>query len=173
LIELFVVTAIIAIVIGLLLPAVLKVREAAARTPCINNLRQLETGVHNCNDTYQSLLPPTFATFRASAASTGTLHFLLPFIEQDNLYGQAVQQEAGGLWTSLRSAVGVMRIFPQGIATVHFCRKGDMDCRRIGQSNLPVKPARKSHSTQRVCTQRLSADSGPWGISGTRFADTV
>jgi hypothetical protein len=94
------------------LPAVQKVREAAARTQCINNLRQLGIAVHNCNDTYQGQLPPTFGAFPRNSATTGTLHFfLLPFIEQDNLYQLANQQGAGGLWTSLNVASSPVKTF--------------------------------------------------------------
>jgi prepilin-type processing-associated H-X9-DG protein/prepilin-type N-terminal cleavage/methylation domain-containing protein len=88
--ELLVIIAIIAILLGLLLPAVQKVRQAAARVSCTNNLKQINLGTINCADTFNGQLPPSFGPFM-NEGSQGTIFFhILPFIEQDNLYKNAV-----------------------------------------------------------------------------------
>lgn len=87
LIELLVVIAIIAVLIALLLPAVQQAREAARRTQCKNNLKQIGLAVHNYVDTYR-LFPPSACIAAASAANNGSWSIhgrILPQLEQANL----------------------------------------------------------------------------------------
>ena len=87
LIELLVVVAIIAILAGLLLPAVQAARESGRRMHCANNLRQLGIAAHQHHDTHQHLPPGIGYYPTATNGAFGTYFFhLLPFLEQGNLY---------------------------------------------------------------------------------------
>ena len=86
-IELMVVAAIIAILIGLLLPAVQAARESGRRMHCANNLRQLGIAAHQHHDTHQHLPPGIGYYPTAINGAFGTYFFhLLPFLEQGSLY---------------------------------------------------------------------------------------
>jgi type II secretory pathway pseudopilin PulG len=92
-----VVIAIIAILIGLLLPAVQKVREAAARMQCSNNLSQMGKALHNYASAYQDKLPPTLDYSPTAGTATWYPWFytILPYIEQENLFRRAFGSGAG------------------------------------------------------------------------------
>lgn len=90
LIELLVVIAIIAVLIALLLPAVQQAREAARRTQCKNNLKQLGLALHNYHDVTTSTFPPGYVGANAATGGNftgfGWMFNLLPQIDQGNLF---------------------------------------------------------------------------------------
>ncbi|MBA4029630.1 MAG: prepilin-type cleavage/methylation domain-containing protein [Planctomyces sp.] len=98
LIELLVVIAIIAILIALLLPAVQQAREAARRTQCRNNLKQIGLALHNYHDSFLVFPPgfidsnPNYAagtqTFQENSNGLAWSAMVLPYIDQAPLYNQ-------------------------------------------------------------------------------------
>ena len=94
LIELLVVIAIIAVLIALLLPAVQAAREAARRSQCVNNLKQLGLAMHNYSSTINCFPPGGLGASTTTGVSNGwggysAQAFMLPYLEQTPLYNAA------------------------------------------------------------------------------------
>tara|TARA_R110000868_G_scaffold208062_1_gene457305 strand:- start:37608 stop:38450 length:843 start_codon:yes stop_codon:yes gene_type:complete len=105
LIELLVVIAIIAILIALLLPAVQQAREAARRSTCKNNLKQIGLALHNYHDTHRSF-PPCYVDQVVGGVTSGNnlgwSMFLLPYMDQATLYQKISETGAMNVfWTTL------------------------------------------------------------------------
>lgn len=95
LVELLVVIAIIGVLVALLLPAVQQAREAARRSSCTNNLKNIALGLHNHHD-QKNVLPPGGTYYGLCCAPPTYTNWaieLLPFIEQQALYQQYRQEE--------------------------------------------------------------------------------
>jgi len=86
LVELLVVIAIIGVLVALLLPAVQAAREAARRSSCSNNLKQIGLGLHNYHDTILSFPPGWIDHPTTNAEQWGWSALMLPYIEQGPLY---------------------------------------------------------------------------------------
>jgi prepilin-type N-terminal cleavage/methylation domain-containing protein len=96
LVELLVVIAIIGVLVALLLPAVQAAREAARRSQCTNNLRQLGLSLHNHHDVF-NVLP--FARTGGRPQSISWAPLILPYIEQKNLLDLFTSPIANGSTT--------------------------------------------------------------------------
>ncbi len=98
LLELLVVIAVIALLLALALPAVQQAREAARRTQCKNNLKQLALAVHNFQQTHQRFppgsvgMPPSEPMSSTRCSNVGLLAFLLPYLDHGKLYDRIPSQ---------------------------------------------------------------------------------
>jgi prepilin-type N-terminal cleavage/methylation domain-containing protein len=84
LVELLVVIAIIGMLVALLLPAIQQAREAARRSQCVNNLKNISLAIHNYHDTYKRLPYLGFSGWNLDTISW--VGRVLPFVEQQAIY---------------------------------------------------------------------------------------
>ena len=108
LIELLVVIAIIAILIALLLPAVQQAREAARRTQCRNNLKQIGLALHNYHDTHNTMPYSWMVTITPNINLAPWTVPILPYIDQGPLYNQ---------WSPLVPAINEIAAMVPSMAT--------------------------------------------------------
>jgi prepilin-type N-terminal cleavage/methylation domain-containing protein/prepilin-type processing-associated H-X9-DG protein len=131
LIEFLVVIAIFAILMALLLPAVQKVREAANKMRCLNNLKQMALGMHNHNGAYGKI--PVAAWLRNSRLGTWQVP-LLQFIEQEklfSLYGGWGGPDNGQPWSNFSSPANA-RVTTKRIMTYTCPSETEWTTRRDG-----------------------------------------
>lgn len=138
LIELLVVIAIIGILIGLLLPAIQKVRDAAARARCSNQLKQLVLAVHNYASANTDKLPDAMK-LSGLPKNMSTHVLLLPYIEKENLYKLCTLNSSQDWDKGVGNAAGSKMVYNTAIKP--FMCSSDIGLDSDGTSLAPGQPA--------------------------------
>jgi prepilin-type N-terminal cleavage/methylation domain-containing protein/prepilin-type processing-associated H-X9-DG protein len=177
LIELLVVIAIIAILIALLVPAVQKVREAAARIQCTNNLKQIGLAAHNYEST-NKCLPPGFRGQQVGGApgyfdTWGALALLTPYLDQQPVYNainlQQTMFQLAAPW-GINSPTAVLTSAP-----VFVCPSDSMQsvCSNAYAINGAFAPTNYAFCLGTGTTTGLTGWLGsPWNADGVFYAQS-
>lgn len=178
LIELLVVIAIIAILIALLLPAVQQAREAARRSTCKNNLKQIGLALHNYHGTH-NILPYGYNTVPFPGCADGTADirtgwgfFILPFIDQANLYQHCNDNGASDcpIWHTTTALIDTGGTGARAIIPVYNCPSDPM-----GGINTNLSSNIFGKSNYKGVTLDATSASRTFGTSAvkTRFRDVT
>lgn len=156
LIELLVVIAIIAILVALLLPAVQQAREAARRSSCKNNLKQIALALHNYHDSH-STFPQGQTKHRSQWCCGGNWRVaILPQMEQGNIYRRLDQNAAPNFAANAYGYRGGAEVFRTVVITPYLCPS----------STLPPTDTNVSNNQQRGMVHHYVGISGAIGIAG-------
>jgi prepilin-type N-terminal cleavage/methylation domain-containing protein/prepilin-type processing-associated H-X9-DG protein len=136
LVELLVVIAIIGILVAVLLPAVQSAREAARRTNCQNNLKQLALAVHSFSDTFGYL--PSAVRPVNGKVRVGVLTFLLPYLEKQNLYNAYDQSVNWDYDTANVGYTDSNLVIAQTVLPTFICPSSNTPTRQDGDPDLAV-----------------------------------
>jgi len=191
LIELLVVIAIIAILIALLVPAVQKVREAAARIQCSNQIKQIALATHNFNDTNKKL-PADWGGNGGTTPYGSFWFFILPYIEQTSLYNACGNNSWNGngsgvpiytcpsdptVWSSYPNS-GVSYAFnvwvfkgntgdtKAGGTLVTAMTDGTSNTVIVGERYRLCQPSSGGHTDPVWAANPWSTPNGPWAVGG-------
>ena len=181
LIELLVVIAIIAVLIALLLPAVQQAREAARRTQCKNNLKQMGLGIHNYESTF-SRLPssgeghsPQAGVCQRIMFPTSTFQAILPFIDQAPLYNRFNFSEHYSSPTNAPAAkvtIGAFLCPSNAISKPDPLGFGNTDYMPSSYTDLdPVTGVRNKSVSGSTPCQNNAAKPGALGLYGNKMGD--
>jgi prepilin-type N-terminal cleavage/methylation domain-containing protein/prepilin-type processing-associated H-X9-DG protein len=177
LIELLVVIAIIAVLIALLLPAVQSAREAARRTQCVNNLKQLGLALHNYHSATEAFpegidtaphLDPGYGSYAYSTwTSWSPQAMLLPYVEQTPLYNAANFNMACCFWGGIPDAVN---------STVYLTRIASFLCpsdAQAGAENINSYVASLGDTTLRYDAGGSGMTTGIFQVYNTVYKGSV
>lgn len=175
LIELLVVIAIIGLLMGLLLPAVQRVREAANAMVCASNLRQMGIATHNFHTDYKKLPAGMYGTAdltktpQISGSSVGVHFAILPYLEQDNLR-QVFRSTDPGMGTQVMplSLSNNSPFWTENVANL----QPDVGQVRIGLFSCPSDTLYEQAATTDYVYQLVGETGGAPGYFATGFLST-
>ncbi len=159
LIELLVVIAIIAILVALLLPAVQQAREAARRTQCLSNLKQIGLALHNYHDQHQVFPPGQIASY---FASDGIGRYALPGEARDYNANNNTQTRIGAHGTSwmlhILPMIEQTTIYNAWSFNANVRQNGEIPPLVLDQDNRPILPAQQDIKVYYCPSRRKQMD---------------